>query len=165
MRVLLFIILGLFSVQMISADETKEAKVKELLQVMDSDAMIESMYDQMEMMLKSTSTQMGVQPNEKEIFDEYYSKMMNVMKSSINWEAMEPLMIELHNKHYTEEEISDMLEFYKTDTGRKIIKKMPVVMQESMLIGQSLVQQALPQIQALSAELAQELQKARAKSE
>ncbi|WP_420006938.1 DUF2059 domain-containing protein [Vibrio cholerae] len=43
------------------------------------------------------------------------------------------------------------------DVGQSILKKMPVVMQESMLMSQSMLQRILPQMQTLTAAFESEL--------
>lgn len=162
----IFMVLALFvSVQVSASEESKEIKLKELLQITNANEMIDSMYSQMEMMLQNMSSEMGVKDDEQEIFDEYYSKMMNVVRDSMSWDKMQPLVADLYIKNFTEKEISDMVEFYKTETGRSLLEKMPLVMQESMQIGQTLMQNAIPKIKSISAELAKDLEKHRSKTE
>lgn len=72
------------------------------------------------------------------------------------------MVIDIYSRSFTEQQIDDLLVFYQTETGQALIKKMPTVMQESMLIGQSMMQQSIPKIQAMAQELAQELQQVRA---
>lgn len=50
----------------------------------------------------------------------------------MGWEAMAPALIEVYRKVYTEQEVQDMLAFYRTPTGRSLVRKQPLVMQHSM---------------------------------
>ena len=43
--------------------------------------------------------------------------------------------IKLYVKHYTEEELKAMIEFYKSPVGQSIIAKQGAVMEEMMMIG------------------------------
>ena len=45
------------------------------------------------------------------------------------------LSIPIYVKHFDEEELAALATFYESPLGTKVIQKMPVVMQESMLIG------------------------------
>ena len=74
-------------------------------------------------------------------------------------------MIELYLKNYTEKEIKDMLVFYESDTGKSIVKKMPSVIQDSILIAQSMVNDFIPKMQALSQELKEEIEAVRKENE
>lgn len=39
-------------------------------------------------------------------------------------------MVDIYDKYYTIDEIEDLITFYKTKTGQKIIHQMPLVQQE-----------------------------------
>ena len=46
------------------------------------------------------------------------------------------LTVPIYMRHFTENEIQEMIRFYKTPTGQKLVQKQPQVMQESMQAGQ-----------------------------
>lgn len=47
------------------------------------------------------------------------------------------LMLEsVYSKYMTKEDLEDLIEFYKTPVGKKFAKNGPLIMQESMAIGQ-----------------------------
>lgn len=151
-----------FSVGVHADESSKQAKLSELVNVMDMDAMVESMYSQMEVLMQNMSTQMGVQASEQATFDKYYSQMITLLQDELSWEKMEPSVVDIYNRNFSEKEIDDMLAFYKTETGQSLLTKMPVVMQESMQMSQALMQSAIPKIQAIAQELSADLEKARA---
>jgi len=53
-----------------------------------------------------------------------------------NLEALEEAVAGIYAKHFTAEEMEATLEFYRSPAGQSILQKMPVVMQESMAMGQ-----------------------------
>jgi hypothetical protein len=57
------------------------------------------------------------------------------------------LVTPVYDKHYTDEEIKGLIRFYQTDLGKKTIQVLPVLMQESMMIGQQWGQALAPEIQ------------------
>jgi len=91
-------------------------------------------------------------------------KITAAMREEMSWDKMEGPMIDIYLNNYTEEEIQDLLVFYRTDTGRALIKKMPAVLGESMLVSQELMQGFMPKLRELSGDLAEEL-KARRNTE
>ena len=162
-KVLLLSLL-IFSSSLYDEQNTKQQKIDELISVMNLDSMVDSMYGQVEGMMKGMSDQMGVKPSEQAIFDKYYGDMTTVLKTEMSWAKMQPMMVNVYDKHFSEQEIADMLAFYKTDTGQKILEKMPVVMQESMQMSQSLMKDAMPKIQTLAQQLSDELEQSRSES-
>ena len=58
---------------------------------------------------------------------------------------VEPQMIakivSIYEKNFTQEDIQNMLAFYGTATGRKTVRKMPIIMQESMASGQDMIKE------------------------
>lgn len=161
MKIILGLTLLVLSMSLHAAETSKHEKLVELINVMDMNTMIDSMHSKMEKKMQNLSAQMGVQASEQEIFDKYYNKMLLVMEDSMSWKKMEPLTIEIYDRNFSEKEISDMLTFYKTDTGKAVLVKMPVVMQESVQLGQSLMKDTIPQIQEIVKQLSDELKKSR----
>jgi len=47
------------------------------------------------------------------------------------------LAIPLYEKHFTENELDDLIAFYRTPTGQKAVKELPALMQEFVPISQS----------------------------
>ncbi len=166
MRTIVFAILLLsisFATQ--AGSGVKRETVEQLLHVMNAEKMIDSMYSQMDNMFVDLAQQLGVNESERPIFDRFMSKMAHVMKEEMTWAKMKEPIIDIYLKHYTEKEIKDLLAFYSTDSGKAMINKMPVVMQESMLITQSMMKDFMPKIKELSEEMRDELAATRTKSQ
>jgi len=68
-----------------------------------------------------------------DIPEEFWTKLRNEIKS----ESYLNLYIPIYEKYYTEKDLDGLLIFYKSETGQKLIKTMPLVMQESMEVGQA----------------------------
>lgn len=146
------------------ADEaSKTAKLNELVQMtnINMDAMADSMYSQLNMMLKNMVKEMDVQPSEQAILNDYSHQMVAMVKDELSWDKMEPLIVDVYSRNFSEQEIDDMLAFYKTETGQSMLKKMPIVMQESMLASQHVIQNLLSKVQAAAKKLGQDLAESR----
>mgnify|MGYP001074033524 CR=1 FL=1 len=163
MKCILIGILLIFSVSASAETDSRREQVEDLLELMDASSIINSMYSQMDIMLQNMSKELGVKPSEKVIFDEYYSKMINVMREEMSWAKMKEPMINIYLNNFNEKEISDVIAFYKSDTGQAFITKTPKLTQESMQIGQNLTTAAIPRIREISKQLKQQLALARDK--
>jgi hypothetical protein len=71
------------------------------------------------------------------------------------------MFIDIYKRSFTQGEIDGMLSFYKTDAGKALISKMPVVMQNSMQAMQSKMATTMPQIQQLQRETIEKLKAAK----
>ncbi len=139
------------------AQDSKRESIEELLRVTNMDSMIDSIYEQMGKMSEGMGKQLGVKPDEQPIFDAYMNKVFSAMKEDMNWEKMKAPLVDIYLKHYTEKEIQDMLTFYKSETGRSMVSKMPTVMADYMQVSQEMMKSFLPKMQTMAKELRSEL--------
>lgn len=68
-------------------------------------------------------------------------------------------MIEVYASVYTEEEIKDIIKFYKSPAGQKMLAKMPELMNASMAVVQNLMKDVMPKINDLQKKLNEKLKK------
>ena len=141
--------------------ESKRESIEELLILMKGDSIMDSMYSQYDQMMQAAIQKLGVKPSEQEVLDKFRSRMVALFKSQFNWEKLKVPIIEIYLKYYTEKEIQDMITFYKSDSGRSMIEKMPKVMSESVLLLHQMMQGFSPKFDALFQEFKEELDRAR----
>ncbi|WP_250622878.1 DUF2059 domain-containing protein [Pinirhizobacter soli] len=139
-----------------------EASIHELMDVTHAQKLVDGIIDQTNgLMLKSVQQANGgapLDPQEKKIAARAVGKLTDVMRQQMSWEKMQPMMIDLYKKTFSQNEINDMLAFYRTPSGQAVIQKMPALMNQTMAISQAKIQAMLPQIRDISAEMGQELQ-------
>ncbi|MEJ2395650.1 MAG: DUF2059 domain-containing protein [Candidatus Thiodiazotropha sp.] len=157
MKKLLAVVLMVLLSFGVYAQDSKRESIEELLRVTNMDSMIDSIYEQMGKMSEGMGKQLGVKPDEQPIFDAYMNKVFSAMKEDMNWEKMKGPLIDIYLKHYTEKEIQDMLTFYKSETGRSMVSKMPTVMADYMQVSQEMMKSFLPKMQSMAKELRSEL--------
>ena len=143
------------------AEAGKRESVKELMTLTEVDSMVDTMYSQMSQVFSGVGEQLGIKVSEQVLFDNYMGKIVALMKEDVSWERMEEPMIDIYLNNFTEEEIQDLLSFYRSNTGRSLIKKTPMVMGESVKLSQEMMVEMMPKIQELAAEFAQELREHR----
>lgn len=135
--------------------------VERLLEVTDAAAMVDQMHAQMDTLFEGMATQMEIREAERPVFESYMRKLTAAMKEEMSWEKMREPVIQIYMRNYTQKEAEDMLAFFATDSGQSMLRKMPVVMQESMETSQSMYQAFMPRLTALSKEFAEELRRVR----
>ncbi len=53
-----------------------------------------------------------------------------------NTASLERLMTLIYDRHFSEEELTAAIAFYRTPVGKSLLAKMPIVFQESFALGQ-----------------------------
>ena len=113
-----FLALGVFT----TAQTSKEVKIVELLETMGSTQAMKTSFEYMINYYKQ---------NNPQISSEYWDNSLK----HVDYNELVQKLVPVYSKHFTEQEIVDLLNFYNTSTGKKMIDKMPVILQESMEIG------------------------------
>ena len=92
-----------------ASDLSKAEKVNALVEVMNLDEMLDSMNIQINNMIGSMHTQLEVSESERPLFEEYHQQVLAIMQAELSWEQFEPMIVNIYNKHFSEEEITESL--------------------------------------------------------
>lgn len=68
-------------------------------------------------------------------------------KEFMHWEDMRSEYIRMYREAYTEAELRELIDFYRTPVGRKTIEITPKLMKQAVEFRQKLMQQHLPELQ------------------
>jgi hypothetical protein len=103
---------------------SKSQKINQLLELTGSGKMAIQMINQMTTSFKTSYSKAG---------DKFWEDFKNEVKA----EDLEKMIIPIYDKYYTESDIDQLIVFYNSPVGKKMISTMPQVMQESMIAGQA----------------------------
>lgn len=129
------LILLVLSGVVLTAQTKIETKVTHLLDIMGSAKSMKTTYDYMIDHYKKTAPQVPAS---------YWEEAAKL----VNYNSLIKKLVPVYTKHFSEKEIDDLIIFYSSDVGKKTVEKTPLILQESMEIGQ-----------IWGAELAQQLEK------
>ena len=96
---------------------------KELLHISGAGELGEQMLDQMIAAQKQASPQVP-------------EKFWTDFRSEVNTEELIDLVAPVYARHFTVDEMQQLIQFYKTPVGKKLVQKLPVISSESMAAGQ-----------------------------
>ena len=167
-KLILVVVTMLFSFNVFAAENTTtqptEASIKELLKVMDVQALLESMRGQLQNAMKNSVQQalQGKQPTpaQQQSIDKMSEKLVALFKENMNWEYMESMYIRVYQQSFSQAEVNSMLKFYRSPEGQAVVKKMPLVTQSTMSEVQKQMGTIMPQMQQVMREGMQEIQAA-----
>ncbi|WP_140485175.1 DUF2059 domain-containing protein [Flavobacterium sp. GSA192] len=114
---------------------SKIQKINQLLELTGSGKMAIQMMNQMMGSLKISHSKTS-------------EDFLKEFKKEVKAEDITNMIIPIYDKHYTESDIDQLIAFYNSPIGKKMISTMPQVMQESMIVGQNWAKQIIEKSQA-----------------
>ena len=126
---LLSILTMVFTMSSFAQDKTSD--LKRLFELIDSEKMLDGMFSNMIPMMKQQAGEKIQGNNANEKLDEYINFMMAEMKS-LTSKLINEELVGIYSQHFTHEEIKDLIKFYESPTGKKMIEKTPEVTTDLM---------------------------------
>jgi hypothetical protein len=106
------------------SDSSKIKDIKRLLLASGSTSAAKASLEAMANTIREKTDQNGLPAG---FWDEFIKE--------VNYEELSALYIPIYDKNYSHKEIIDMLNFFESATGKKMVEKMPVIIAESMNLG------------------------------
>lgn len=122
-KLLLLLFVVALSVTSSAQSNTKTEKVRKLLEVTGSTSLSKQMIDNIVEMYKQSYSDV------QQTFWEEFRKEANA-------EELQSQIIPIYEKYYTEEELTQLIAFYESPLGRKVVQSLPQILQESMKVGE-----------------------------
>ena len=132
------------------AAPASQASVEELLVVTKSESMIDSVYANLDQMIAQSMRQATqgekLTAEQRRVLETVPTKLAALFRQEYSWATMKPQMIKIYMESLEQEDVDDLLVFYKSRGGQALINKMPVVMQKSMQLSQTMLQTIMPKM-------------------
>jgi hypothetical protein len=144
------LLIGLPTVRSDEADSSKRTLVNELLEVTETKKLAEqvasTVMQQMQANYSDLMVQMlsrehelteeqlkQLQAEATESFARFSKRFRELFFQQVDFGKLtEEISVPLYEKYFTEDELKDLIAFYKTQTGQKTLRVMPQLMGESM---------------------------------
>lgn len=130
MKKVAFVLLFCFGLLVCSYSQTKQESIKELFQLMKDDSTTTKMMDSMmPVFAKQTSqnkdsTAMAKSKEKMQVLMESVKKIITLVKEE---------KMRLYDQYFSQEEIRDMIVFYKSPAGRKYVRMTPEISKQIMM--------------------------------
>jgi hypothetical protein len=133
-----------------------EESIRELLALTNAKSVLEGAWDQMDgLMEKSMKDSLGdkkMTPKQEEVAAELRAKTVELIRTELSWDKLEPIYIKLYRDTYTQAELDGITDFYRSDAGKAMIAKMPQLTQALMQTLMTTMQELMPKARALGNE-------------
>ena len=90
--------------------------------------------------------------------EEMRAAMLEWFDQEIKWDELKPKVAELYVSQFSEQELTEIVAFYQTPTGRKTITALPELFQKGAMIGQQYVMTKQASLQLRLQQIAQKYQ-------
>ncbi len=142
------------------ATPAKKETLEELFRLTDVTKMLDLVYAQSDAIAKQSMRGKSLTEEQKAVMNKYAEKNMALVKQEMSWDKLKTPIMEAYSRVYTDKEVQDIIKFYQTPTGKKMLKKMPELAQISMGLVQNMMQSMQPKLKLLQEEMAAEMEKA-----
>ena len=155
MKALSLLVCGLLAATAAPAQEglPSDESVTRLLAAVHADRILDEYMKQldagMQAGLRQAVKDQKPTAKQQQIIDEMRGRMVAVMRDSLSWSKLEPTIRELYRKNLTQSEVNDMVKFYESPSGRAVIDKLPVIMQQAGQAVQPLLPPLIAQLEAI----------------
>ena len=167
MKKLLLAIALMVSLPAFAQTPASEASIRELLTVTEARKLLDGAYAQldglMDQAMKQAMNGQKASPEQEKVMAEFRHKAVDLIQDEMGWEKLEPMYVDLYAKTFTQPEIDGILAFYKTDSGKALIARMPTLMNNLMQMMMSRMQAFMPRLQELQQEYAPKIKAAAGK--
>ena len=88
----------------------------------------------------------GMSRSGAQVPKDFPSRMLTVVQEALPYDEQVSFMTKLYASRFSEAELKDMVAFYKTPTGNKLVRELPGIMRESAVWASELLPKRLPQL-------------------
>lgn len=142
----------------------KRALIKEMIAITETqktgEMMMKAMIDQFEKeapqrIAQSVNALPDLTPQEREKMRQdlaaddarLVKRFQDLIKEKLDWaQLMEQLMYPIADKYYTEDDLKNLIAFYKSPTGKKVLEAMPQMMTDIMVRSNEIIKPKFDEI-------------------
>ena len=149
-----------------AAVHIEDAKTKLAIQLMEAthfDRSMQQMADQMPaMMAKQFESMIGSCEASSALVQEMSGKLGKLVTSTLNSEEMKVDVASVYAEVFSEDELRETIAFYQSPLGKKLLDRMPALMQKSLQISQDRMKALTPEMQKIGEEYGERIRTATA---
>lgn len=157
---LLFVATLFCSLGVFAKEESFRDSVEKLLLLTQQDKIANQVFEQVKPMVLQQLSLTNISKEQSVIIDKFMNKIFDALKDEMSWDKMKVDYIQIYMSVYTKEEIQQLIAFYQSPIGQKMIEKTPLLIQQSMIVNQKNMKRILPKIQEISQEMITEMMQA-----
>ncbi|VVN65771.1 DUF2059 domain-containing protein [Pseudomonas fluorescens] len=152
------VVLVCASGQALADTASHNASAEAFLTLAHADKLGTPVYMQVQQMFAQRFEQTKAPESKKALLETYQAKANAALDQAIGWNKLKPDMVKLYTSNFSETELKDLVAFYKSPLGKKVLEKMPQLTQQSAQMTQAKLESAVPVVNKLLADMTAELE-------
>ena len=133
------------------------ADAERFLKLAHADKLTVPVYGQVQQMFAQRFAQTKAPAAKQPVLESYQAKANAALDNAIGWNKLKPKMVDLYTATFTETELKDLVKFYESPLGKKVLREMPKVTQQSAQLTQQSLEPAVPVVNKLLEDMTKEL--------
>jgi uncharacterized protein len=142
---------AVFAPAPVAAQGADDARIDRLLEVTRARQLIDSMLPQVEasqqQMFEQIAAGRRVDADQQATMERIRERSAAALRQVLAWENLEPIYRDLYRETFSAEDVDAMLAFYESPTGQRVLDKMPLLMEKTMVAMQRIVVPLLQQLE------------------
>ena len=151
------LVVAFASTPTLAASASHEAKAERFLELVNADRLTVAVYAQVQQMFAQRFAEAQAPESRKAVLERYQTKADAELDKAIGWGKLKPEMIDLYAAEFSEKELAELIEFYQSSLGNKVLTKLPQLNAHSARLTQVKLEGAVPHVNKLLAEMTAEL--------
>lgn len=112
--------------------------------------MMDQAYQSMDQMTSQMLASTGLDTKRDKQIQQDMQEMNALVRAELSWDKLEEPLIALYGSVFSEDELQEIIAFYQSDVGQKMLKRQPELMQGTMVMMQEQMQAMMPKVKALA---------------
>ena len=150
-------LMTLGSAQVMADARSHEADAERFLQLARADKLAVPVYAQVQQMFAQRFAEAKAPESKKALLESYQAKANAELDKAVGWDKLKPDMVKLYTSNFSEQELKDLIAFYQSPLGQKVLQKMPTLTAQSAEITQTKLESAVPAVNKLLSDMSGEL--------
>jgi hypothetical protein len=126
-----------------------KAAIEKVFALTDMNAMMGQVYSQLDSAFSQSLKTLKTPHHKQPLMEQYFNKYKMLMREELNWEKVKGPLINAYAEVFDLQDIEQLIAFYQSPVGRKMLKKMPELMQVSNKMVEQSMLNFLPQMEQL----------------
>ncbi len=150
-------LLAAMSTQAMADTASHDAQAEKFLRLAHADRLTVPVYSQVQQMFAQRFAEAKAPESKKATLETYQAKANAALDKAVGWEKIKPDLVTLYTSNFSEAEIKDLIAFYQSPLGKKVLEKMPTLTAQSAQLAQARLEGAVPEVNKLLQDMSSEL--------
>ena len=143
--------------QVMADAKSHAADAEKFLILAHADKLAVPVYAQVQQMFAQRFAESNAPQSEKAVLETYQAQANTALEQAVGWDKLKPDMVKLYTSNFNEQEMKELIRFYESPLGKKVLEKMPTLTAQSAQLTQGKLEAAVPKVNQLLAEMTAKL--------